>query len=883
MKLTKSTRLSKKLIIGIVAFSLMGLAVAFVMVQTVVRAIVYESVMESTRRERKLQMSEVSKWFSANEQAVSNLAMALEHVGEDSLIPIVASFAGSFGHVESVWLATSDGGFYDSDEWTPPDGFVSQERPWWSKALSASGETTITLPYVAAHTGGLVATIAKHIADWRGEEAVVAKNIELDHLVEMVSGFQDMVEGYMILVGPEGEVIIHPLSEYLPDENGMRMLSEIPGYEAMYALVRNGDDMAEIRSNDENGNNFYVIQMPLLASGWTLLAVIPDAVLNEHVSGPMIVIMLAFVLVILLLAVFTYFFLSSRVIKPLGKLKFSAVEMARGNTSVPIEVKSFDEIGQVGSSLQGISQSLNMLEENFVKGEHAHMSGNVLYRLHDTRLEGAFANVLDRANNIAKEFLLSYDALTEPFLYISNEYKLLYANSKAISLTGMENADVCGLHVDDFFRYDLSDNEALRRAMENGTPEISESIRLHYEHCGEKHFQLNAVPFVVDGAVACVLVFLMNTTHIMEMQASSEKLNAYRNQRSDIFTNTVADALENGNLHITFPKIPFDKHVEGIAAEQDRIEEAVKHAISKIKDYVDEITGKLQDIAGNNFDIRIGRDYVGDFGSIKDSIMHISESMSAVINEIQTASGQVETGAESISQSSRDLIASFEEQAAEIAEVREAMSVLTAKTQRNAKDALVANELSGRVRETADIGAKHMDEMEFAMKEIRNSSEEVASVAVMINEIAFQTNLLALNASVEAARAGEHGRGFAIVADEVRNLAGKSASAAQNASEMITKSLDRISEGVTASANTAEALRKIVETTADVTVVVENINHATNEQAGEITKIQNSMDQIHENTSSNVASVQAGAAVSEELSSQASMLRGMVGRFRIGS
>ncbi|MCL2400553.1 MAG: methyl-accepting chemotaxis protein [Defluviitaleaceae bacterium] len=216
-----------------------------------------------------------------------------------------------------------------------------------------------------------------------------------------------------------------------------------------------------------------------------------------------------------------------------------------------------------------------------------------------------------------------------------------------------------------------------------------------------------------------------------------------------------------------------------------------------------------------------------------------------------------------------------------MSEVREAVDILTDKTQKNAADAKSANELSEQVQVVANIGSQYMRDMSEVMEEIKLSSAEIAEVASIIETIALQTNLLAINASVEAARAGEHGRGFSVVADEVRNLAGRSAKAARETAEMISKSLSRVDEGVAKSIETTEALQKIVKVTVNVTDVISNIADASNEQAEEIIKIQNNMEAIHRNASDNTSAVQSNASISEELSSQANMLMSLVDRFKI--
>jgi len=365
------------------------------------------------------------------------------------------------------------------------------------------------------------------------------------------------------------------------------------------------------------------------------------------------------------------------------------------------------------------------------------------------------------------------------------------------------------------------------------------------------------------------------------MQRRDEKINEYQHMRSSAFKSTLIGALESGNLAVKFVETKYDDDTKEIALEQNSVEDAVTKSINIIKDYIDEITSKLRLIANNDFDVSIRRNYVGDFNAIKDSIEMITDSVSSLIADIQTSTSQVEMGAGQISQSNQHLMASFEEQAAAMSELREAVDVIADKTKKNADDAQSASGLSAKVQEAANTGAQHMDDMSAIMDEIKQSSADIAKVANVIESIAFQTNLLALNASVEAARAGEHGKGFAVVADEVRSLAGRSADAARETSEMIAKSLDRVSEGVAKSGQTSDALRNIVSATSEVADVVSNIASATDEQADEIGKIKSNMETIYAQTYDNSAAVQSNASVSEELSSQAGILTNLVGQFKI--
>ncbi|MCL2610375.1 MAG: methyl-accepting chemotaxis protein [Defluviitaleaceae bacterium] len=384
------------------------------------------------------------------------------------------------------------------------------------------------------------------------------------------------------------------------------------------------------------------------------------------------------------------------------------------------------------------------------------------------------------------------------------------------------------------------------------------------------------------GQVVSIVVVNFDITSIVRMAEKVKKVSEFQEFEAGDITEKLQEGLSQGILKFDFVPKSGDQDTAEAAAAYRKIGDTLGHAITFIKGYVGEISQLLQEFSNENFDVTIKQTYIGDFGTIKTSMEGLIDSIGTLVSEIQTATYQVESGAELISRSTQELMASFEEQAAEMSEVRQAVHVLTEKTQKNASDAQNANVLSEQVQGVANAGSQHMRDMSSVMEEIKLSSAEIAKVASIIEGIAFQTNLLALNASVEAARAGEHGKGFAVVADEVRSLAGRSAVAARETSEMIAKSIGCVNEGVAKSTETSEALQKIVEVTASVTDVISNIASASNKQAEEISRIQNSMEAIYRGSSANASAVQNNASVSEELSSQANMLMSLVDRFKIG-
>jgi methyl-accepting chemotaxis protein len=244
--------------------------------------------------------------------------------------------------------------------------------------------------------------------------------------------------------------------------------------------------------------------------------------------------------------------------------------------------------------------------------------------------------------------------------------------------------------------------------------------------------------------------------------------------------------------------------------------------------------------------------------ALRTSLSELSEGAEQVVS----ASGQVATSAQSLSQGATEQAASLEETSASMEE----MASMTRKNAENSQSAAgLMAEVDTRVRESNVALA----DMVTSMASIQESSKQVAKIIKTIDEIAFQTNILALNAAVEAARAGEAGMGFAVVADEVRNLAQRSAQAAKDTAGLIEASIVKAQSGNQKVEQVAASISGITESVSQVKGLVDEVSLASRQQTQGIDQVSQAISQMEKVTQTTAATAEESAAASEELNAQA--------------
>lgn len=254
---------------------------------------------------------------------------------------------------------------------------------------------------------------------------------------------------------------------------------------------------------------------------------------------------------------------------------------------------------------------------------------------------------------------------------------------------------------------------------------------------------------------------------------------------------------------------------------------------------------------------------------IQRSIIH---PIRHVTTGVHGSADRVEVASNTIRESGRLLADGASSQAASLEETSATLEEISSVARRNADHSATAKEKVSSARGAAERGIADVGTMRSAMSEIKAASDNIAKIVKAIDEIAFQTNILALNAAVEAARAGEAGAGFAVVAEEVRNLAQRSANAARETAGLIEDSIVKSERGVQISAKVAEGLEAIGHQIREIDTLVAEIAQASMEQSNGVTEVNKTVLRLNETTQSNAAAAEESAATVEELAAQVEAL-----------
>jgi methyl-accepting chemotaxis protein len=331
---------------------------------------------------------------------------------------------------------------------------------------------------------------------------------------------------------------------------------------------------------------------------------------------------------------------------------------------------------------------------------------------------------------------------------------------------------------------------------------------------------------------------------------------------------TTIDNLMHGSLTRTYEThLAAILEVVDIATERNKFDESI--AARKIKQ-------------GTLVLISLGAAILGLVILIGLFINHfIATSLNQVIDSLSLGSDEITSASAEISMNSQRMAQDASEQAFSLEETSASLKQISASTRQNSGLANQANAMADETRQAVEKSRTAMMRMREAIGLIKSSSDQTAKIVKTIDEIAFQTNLLAVNAAVEAARAGDAGKGFSVVAEEVRNLARRSADAAKHTECLIEQSQKNADNGVSVTQEVADILSRIVESVSQVSHLIGEVSNASQEQAKGIVQIGSAVVQMDKLTQSNASTAEESASASEELTSQARTLKAMIRNLRI--
>lgn len=390
------------------------------------------------------------------------------------------------------------------------------------------------------------------------------------------------------------------------------------------------------------------------------------------------------------------------------------------------------------------------------------------------------------------------------------------------------------------------------------------------DNASEVYSAVGTVRFIVGAVCAAVAAVIILVTLLI----------LHRESRELMVVESAIRNLGNMDLHA-------DRELESFYGRKDEIgliSQTVHHVCGCLWKTIDDIGRILGEMAGGNISVDVVKNedyYIGDFKVLAESLKTIRMNLTGVMRDISYIANQVDEEADQVSTRVQTLSEGTVEQSHSVDGLVSNVAEITSQIQQSAVRCADASELVDKANGYAIETDEKMTELKEATRNINESSTKIGSIIKTIDEIAFQTNILALNAAVEAEHAGSAGKGFSVVAEEVRNLASKSADAAQNTVELIGSSMEASRSGSESTNHAISSMQVINECIQSIKVLMDEIVSASVQQSEMIASVETGIREISQVVQTNSEAAEESASVSKELSDQARTLNHLIGQFRI--
>ena len=840
----RKLKLSSKITLGITLLAIAGLSIMFLVINTYIRSIINGQVHDNFYANNALMANDVDEWLEELVTLTDGLALAVSQVPRQHMQPIARSFQESHPDISIAFVGFPDG-YAIANHGNPPElGWYSYERPWYTIGMGSRGQASISVtPEWSVSSQAWSIFSGRYLPTVDGADyGTVGFVINLESVWRMMNSFTIDGDGYVFLMNYNGEIIYHPDPSYAPVDR-MYSMTNSAVYRDIFPRLIAGEYFIPFTSI--NGTASYALAHKLYGADWLMVSIVPSSIVNAPINRILTLIMGISIAVLVILSVFVMFYVSTQIRGAITRFvtgfEESSMALARGEGII----KSNDNDNSFGldavrqefehnlTIISNIMDDLSLISHEFI------VCGNINYRADTTKYEDAFKKLVESVNTILDENVKDVTGI----LSILNQ---------------IADGDF-NVQMDDMPGDKMILPQTIRTVAAN-IKDIYDSANYLASNLADGKLDVEVDPSKFKGNWAELVKTLNNLVIAVEKPLSSIKASLYE--------------MSEGNFE---PSQVNKKYKGAFESARKAIHDTEEITLS----YISEISDVLACIAKGDLTVSINREYLGSYAPIKTALNTILESLNDTMAEIKMAVDHVALGAEQISHSAMTLADGATRQTASVEELSSSLTIIHEKAIQASENATAANQTTMRSKETAEQGGAVVKSMSEKMNMIKGSNEDISRIIDVITNIAFQTNLLALNASVEAARAGEHGRGFSVVADEVRTLAGRSQQSASDTSEIINENSNNVKDGVNAATEVVTSFETITSNIGEISSLTAQIANISNEQLESIANINTSVTSITSVVTGTSATAEESAAASQELSSQAEMLRQRVEFFKI--